>query len=529
MNEKYSTSKGNQSSFISANEIKIDKNYFQEKGGILNALTTASAQYIYKVIEKYNRGNSIKWFDLEKTKKLHRSIIHTNAHLDEYFAELLFRAILPPNLKDLEIKEHTLISKDNDTFAKISWPNAVVFGLRNEAGGASALQIFDEHNSDGTRIRPSCSQLVTEDYVSNIPESIQIVLNDVNMSDSNKGAHQYNLKNIISSMHDTLFIIGPDEFGKGDITKYLTENWKRSIINTSITAMIYAYENRIFLNKDLDEKSKMELERTTKQSLDYFLENTLLKTSKNFDKVKGTILYHFKVGNNGKHETIDNAKWKDENDNEISKQILIIHRICYALEKCWGKEISKFVMMHIWQSLFQQQLMFKEIQDEINDLPTNQIIKTKFGSVKKLVVDRTLFKPEQKITDKRKRKFNIDSPFWLFDISLSVPDYYNVATAFKALINNEYTQKGNNGFGLILLHDKTMNSKLINTGPTVPYNIWTKISDAVHQTEPDRWFQLKGSDGKYADYILNRTKAHQEHLPSNKIDIEFIKSIIKSL
>lgn len=511
---------------ISANQIKIDSNYIQEKGGILNALSSASAQYIYKVIERYSRANGIKRFDEEKVKKLRRSIIHKNAHLDEYFAELLFRAILPPYLKDLEIKEHTLISKENDTFAKISWPNAVVLGIGcEEAGGAEALQIFNEHNSDGTRIKPSCSQLVAEEFLKEIPKSIQVVLEDVNMSDSGRGAHQYNLKNIISHIHDTLFTVGYEEYSNLEITKYLTENWKRAIINACIAAMIYAYENGVYSNSGLNDQLKIEIEKVTKYSLDYFLEKTLLQKVETFNKIKGTLLYHFKVGN---HDSIDKAIWKNENDNEISKQILIIHRICFALHKCWGEEISSFVMMHIWQTIFQQQIMFKEIIDEITDLPNDQVIKTKFGSVKKIIIEKPNFQPEQRANDRRRRTLNKNSPLWIFDISLSVPDYYNVATAFKYLINNDYTGRGNNGFGLFLLHDKSINSKLINTGPTLPYNIWKMLSDKVCETESDRWFQLIDKDGNYADFILNRNKAHQEHLPSTKINIEFIRNVIKN-
>lgn len=512
---------------ISADHIKIDSNYIQEKGGILNALSSASAQYIYKVIEKHSGKDCINRFDNEKIKKLRRSIIHKNAHLDEYFAELIFRAILPPYLKDLEIKEHTLISKENDTFAKISWPNSVVFGIGSEeAGGAEALQIFNEHSSDGSRLKPSCSQLVAEEFFKKIPESIQVILDDVNMSDSGRGAHQYNLKNIISHIHDTLFTVGYDEYKNIEITKYLTENWKRAIINACIVAMIYAYENRIYSNSELDNKLKINLERVAKQSLDYFLEKTLLQKVETFNKIKGTLLYHFRVGN---HDSIDRAIWKDEDDNEISKQILIIHRICFALHKCWGEEISLFVMMHIWQTVFQQQIMFKEIIDEITDLPSDQVIKTRFGSVKKIIVEKPNFQPKQRANDRRRRTFYKDSPLWIFDISLSIPDYYNVATAFKYLINNDYTGKGNNGFGLFLLHDKTINSKLINTGMTLPYTIWKMLSDKVCETEPDRWFQLIDKDGNYADFILNRNKAHQEHLPSTKINIEFIKNIIIQL
>ena len=184
--------------------------------------------------------------------------------------------------------------------------------------------------------------------------------------------------------------------------------------------------------------------------------------------------------------------------------------------------------MHVWQCLFHQQIMFREIQDEIKDLPNEQLIKTKFGSTRKIEIYGPLFRPEQSEKDKRKRTLKENSPLWLFEVNVSDPEYFNTATAFKALINNDYEQKGNNGFGLFLLHDKTINSKVVNTGPTIPYSVWKKISDTIAETEPDRWFQLIGSDGSYADFVINRNKAHQEHLPSIKIDIEFLRNVIQN-
>jgi len=510
---------------IRTDKIKLDKNYISEKEGIINALVTASAQYIYKVMEKYNKGGGIKWFNREQQKSLHRSIIHTNAHLDEYFADLVFRSILPPHLKDLEIKEHTLISQTDDTFAKISWPNAVVFGIgSDETGGAEALMVFDEHSSDGTREKLSCSQLVADEYLKFVPHSIQRVLDEVNMSDAYRGANRYNLKNLITSLNGALYVVGTDSISNEPVTKYLTENWKRAIINACITSMIFAYENKLFGDSKLTEPQKTEIEKTTKRSLDYFLEHTILRSDKNFKRVMGYFAFQFKISN---HKIIDST-WKDKDGNELAEEILVLNRICYSLEKCWGSQICKLVMMHLWQGIFQQQLMFEEIMEELKNIQFDVKTNTNFGSVKKIMINSS-FKPEKKINDNMKRNLKEDSPLWIFDISLSIPNYFNVAAVFKAVINYDYSQKGNNGFGIIFLHDKTLNSKLINVGPTIPSDIWRKISDAIFNTEPDRWFQLKDGDGVYSDFILNRNRAHQEQMPSIKVDVKFLENVIQSL
>jgi hypothetical protein len=508
---------------ITSDHVRLTQEYINDNNGILNALSKASAQYIYKVIEKHTTSKRFV-----NSKQLHRTIVHKNCHLDEYFAELLFRSILPPYQKDLEIKEHTLISKKNDTFAKMSWPNAVVFGIGAvDAGGATALQIFDEHSSDGTRVKLSCSQLVADEFLPKIPRSIQIVLDEVNRSDAYRGAHQYNLKNIITTMHGTLFAVHYDEVNKTRIFKYLTENWKRAIVDVCLAAMIYAYENSIYSepSKSQNLRLKTEIEKSTWRQLNYFITNTLLRSDENFDVVKKTLIYHFKVDN---HTTIDNAIWKDSEDHEISKQILIIHLISYAIEKCWGERICRFVMMHIWQCIFQQQILFSEITHKIIDLPNETVVNTRFGSIKRIFV-KSSFLPEKRPEDRRIRNFNSDAPLWIYDVSVTKPGYHNVATALKAVINGNYEQKGNNGFGLFLLHDKTINAKMINTGSTIPRNIWEKISDAITNAESDRWFQLKDASDAYADFIINRNSAHQEHLPTNKIDSDFLINIVKSL
>lgn len=526
-------------SYIYPNRINLEKSFFAEKGGLLNGLTYASAQYIYKVLEKHGK-EKIKLLDTNALKKIRRTIIHKNAHLDEYFAELIFRAILPPYLKDIEVCEHVLMSNEDDLFAKISWPNGVVFGIHSdEAGGAKALAFYDEHNNDGSRAKPSCSQLVAEEYLgSGIPDSIQCILDEVNYSDSHSGAHQYNVKNLFFAMHDILFVVGKDDVNGHLVTKYLTDNWKRAIVGSCMTAFVYAYENNL-LTSILSNEQKEVVEKATKRSLDYFLSHTLLQeySPKYFEEIKKQLLRMFKVWRSEEskdknfHKTIDSAIWKDEESGvEIGKQILILQPLCYALEKCWGNEVSHFIMMHIWQIIFHQQLSFHEIKDEIFKVTEDGDGKglTRFGYIEKITISNTSFKPEQKEKDKRKRNLNTQSSLWFYEVIVTNPQYPNVKAALGSIINDDYSNKGNNGFGLFLLHDKTINSKAVNSGSTLPGKIWRELSDSITKAESDRWFQLQ-PNGVYADFILNRTKAHQEHLPSNLIDKNYIVNFLEGI
>ncbi|MCF8276185.1 MAG: hypothetical protein K9J17_05565 [Flavobacteriales bacterium] len=516
-------------SIINANRILLCEDLISEKGGILNAITYASAQYLYKVLEKHDKTKLTR-FDTQKTTKLKRTIIHKNAHLDEYFAELFFRAILPPHLKDIEVSDHVLMSAEDDSYARMSWSSGVVFGIHaDESGGAKALAFYDEHHADGTRTKPSCSQLVAEAFYSGeLPSSIQTVLDEVNYSDSHAGAHTYNIKNIISSMHDIPFFLGGDDLSAEPTTKYLTENWKRAIVDACVIAVIFCYENKLLPLGELNDRQKTDMERSAKGSLDYFVKKTLLQgESKAFKSVAGMFFHNYKVGN---HKTIDNAIWKDDEGNKIKPQNLIVHYVCYSLYKCWGVPVANFVMMHLWQVLFQNQVTFREITDDIKSVTVEKgKHQARFGWVEKVEITEKNFVPKQRESDTRNRTLNYDSPLVVYNVEVTNPHYPNVATAVKALINADYTSGGNNGFGVMILNDKTINSKAINNGPTVPEEVWIKLSDKVTNVEDDRWFQLKNAEGRYADFLLNRTKAHQEHLPSEAIDLKFVVDALKEI
>lgn len=530
---------------ITPNRIELDSDYINEKTGILNALTYASAEYIYKVIENFNRENHLqmKWFDREKQRKLKRTIIHKNAHLDEYFAELLFRAVLPPFLKDIEVTEHVLMSKEDDSYARIAWPNGVVFGIRSdEAGGAKALHFFDEHKEDGTRVSPSCSQMVIDEFLgAKIPDSIKKFLEEVNYSDSYSGAHQYHIKNVLFALNSVFFLMGKNEIDNSFVNKLLPENWRRAISNVCITSFIYAFENGILKGypRTWSEDFKTKLEIFAKKSIDRFLQKTYLKDFKPdyFAKARGRILNHFKVWSSNEsadknyHNTINGSFWKDKKTSEqIESQVLLLQPLCYAIYNCWGDEIGDLVMFHIWQSLFHLQTAFEEVKQEIGELPDlkkingiNEEISIGFGTICRYDIDEINFGPERKKTDDTKRSLENISHFQVYKATVANPYYSNIKQVISSILNER-----NGGFGIIIIENKAINSKSINRGTTMPYNVWKTLSNIITTLEPDSWFQLQ-PDGVYADFILNRTEAHQDQLPSDLIDEKFIINTIKKI
>jgi hypothetical protein len=503
---------------IKINRIQLGDEYIQKKHGLLNALTFASAEYIYKVINRDKRKGSKK-FNPTKLGLLQRTIIHKNPHLDEYFAELFFRAILPPNMKDIELAEHTLMSSEQDTLAKVIWPNSVVFGFnKEEQGDATALELFDEHEKDGSRNIHSCSQIIIDKYlIKPIPKSIQFVLDEVNQIDSSGGAHSYNLANLIKKIHDIPLIVGFDEIENNYIKKNLTENWKRAIVSACITAMIYTYENNL-LSYEISENETQKIEGFVKRSFDYFISKTFINQYyEEFYKLKGKAKRNFYPGNKTLLKT---KKWITE--NQVVEQNLVLHKLAYALDRCWGLEISKFIMMHLWQAEFQFQMAFAKIDQQIKDLKyPNKETPTEFGVIQIIEIENVSFIPIQKEDDKVKKNFKIGQPFRILYGTISNPQYPNLASVLKKILNTKY-----HGFGLILLKDKIINSTMVSNGTTTPYLFWEYISNEIQKTEPKRWFQLNNND-TYADFILNRTKSHQEHLPTEKIDLKFLSDLVK--
>ncbi len=498
---------------IEVNRVEISDQFIKQKRGLLNALTFASAQYIYKVANKRDRKGT-KRFDIKKLGSLQRTLIHKNPHLDEYFAELFFRSILPPNMKDIELIEHTLMSSKQDALAKITWPNSVVFGFsKEERGGANALEFFDEHKTDGSRDISSCSQIIINKYFLNpLPNSIQIVLDEVNQIDAKGGAHSYNLSNLIKKMHDIPLIVGFNEIENDYIKKNLTENWKRAIVSACITAMVYVYENKL-LSYEITDKESKKVDSFVKSSFDFFLSNTIINQYyEGFYKLKGKAKINFYPGNK---TLIKTKKWITENG--AIEQNLILHKLAYALDRCWGASISKFIMMHLWQVEFQFQMSFEKIEQEIKALNyPNKEVSTAFGTIQIIEIKGIEFDPVQKESDRVKKNFKQGQPFRILYGTISNPQYPNLATVLKKILNTKY-----HGFGFILLKDKIINSTMISNGTTVPYCFWEYVSKDIRNIEPDKWFQLL-NDGKCVDFILNRTKSHQEHLPTDKITLDFL-------
>src|ERR1039458_5935964 len=103
--------------------ITITQSDISASGGVLAALADKSCECVRAVLK-----SGWKATPPEILESLERIIVHTEPHLDEYFAELLFRSCLPREKQQCEFIEQSVFSATNDLGCQHL--------LRAEGGGA---------------------------------------------------------------------------------------------------------------------------------------------------------------------------------------------------------------------------------------------------------------------------------------------------------------------------------------------------------------------------------------------------------
>ena len=113
--------------------LTISQTEIQKAGGVLAALTEKSCEYIRSILPP---AAMLGFGGIETG--LDRIIVHTSPHLDEYFAELVFRLCLPQEKRNCDFLEQSIFSKTNDLACQHLWPTAAVLGIGGTvSGGAS--------------------------------------------------------------------------------------------------------------------------------------------------------------------------------------------------------------------------------------------------------------------------------------------------------------------------------------------------------------------------------------------------------
>jgi len=450
--------------------LHINKTYIEKNGGLLHSIRKKSNRYINALLKE---SGCIKPTELEN-RKLDRTIVHTAPHLDEYFADLMFRSVLPDNKLDITFMEMSIHSKTHDSLCKSYWPNAAVIGLGGSfSGGVKPFLHFDEHMDSGMRSDDSCSQIViNETLYPGIPTSITRLLKEVNEIDEFGKAHDQHIGNIIKTAHVTrLKTNNPNN--ENDVHRdFMDAEWKKTLMDAMITSIIYCLEHNI----DIMEEPKLK-DATLRVSFEHYLNYC------GYNKKEGFKATVDRIKNIYFNQTMIFKDAKLPRSRKID-QLMIMGRICFALEKCWGEQITKILMMHIWEILYLSQSSFYNISNAIQPFIQNDgKIKTNYGEFIKKTV----------LANHTTRKNDI----WIINVDQN-PDFLKGHRAIVNLIN-----KYNNGNGIIIINNNYDCTKAIFKGKNIDQNQWKLLVDSITLYEPKYWHIIVSQNGDYAPFILN--------------------------
>lgn len=480
--------------------IEITQRDVQNGGGILSALAFKSAQYVGSVMRD---ALDKRFLNDGKIDRLHRTVVHKNAHIDEYMAELLFRAALHSKKINIGFKELSIFSSDADYNCVNYWPNAAVFGMGGvHNGGAEALFLFDEHRDDGGRARASSAQLVADKiFFKWVPKSILPILQEVNRIDSVGNAHDTNMSNILKTMHDTLFLANDEHDTVNQVLVNPNASWKRSVVDACLTALIFALEN----GKDvlqINEKMLQSVGRT----FNHYIARTPHRSNRYFEDVRDRLKQDYLES----HQLIHNRCYWIVKDGKRQRsedpQRLLLSRVAYALDSCWGERVATFVMMHFWETLFQEQMCYRLVMEDLHTLES--------ASSDLLITPRGRY--ERRVG---KSAFVIE-----FSPNPSVLSPKKPLTSYVKKIAKEEKK-----LGLIIVSNRMIMNKVIQKDETFPKDKWSAFVDQIDSIERGRWYTGRNiENGSLYGYTLNGNYTYQNIEPS-ELDIDDILRIVNGL
>jgi len=503
--------------------IQITNTDIKNNGGLLSALHFKCSNYLSNILRQ------ISLTGIEKYLRHH--IVHTDPHLDEYFAELLFHSALPNQISRVEFLEESLYSATNDFGAKLLWPNSIVFGIGSTVSyGVQPLLLFDEHLVGKGKTLPSCSEVVL-DYLESegkltIPKSIKTVLKEVSIIDEFGNAHPQHLGNLIKTLHNVRFLFNKGATQKDDVRDFLSHSWKRTIINIGMTSVIYALENNIDIVGDPSSKKE-----ALKNSLDHYVKNTPHKTHPRFEEARQTISSNYGNQNGVFNDAVlkgaGGKVLQDSFGNSIP-QLLLLSRICFSSYYTWGEDITNLLMMHFWEVEFQKQINFLSVKEELEKVllnKNNADIRTSVGVIRVQILPQIeIQKSIQNYQTKQQRIIKLRKPL----IVLNLVPRGDVFNAHSPALN--YLNSNNDGCGIIFLEDPFLGTKTLFRANNFPNDKWAKLINLIKSIEPNCWYDPSTDPTRPAPFINNGNKAHQ-YVQRSGLDLhslcELIKNIIK--
>lgn len=491
-------------------------------GGVLAALLDKSAEATLRAL-----GSNIRPTPSRVVDSLNRIIVHTDPHLDEYFAELLLRACLPREKWTCEFLEQSIYSATEDLTAKHLWPSSAVLGIGSTAAdGILPLMLFDEHVAGQVRIAASCSQIVADKMLTDVPESIASVLREVNIIDEFGGAHQQNLSTLVKTLHDVRFWFGKDVDDDVEVRDVLSADWKRAIVDACLAAVIVCLAEGVDLIGDPAAKRA-----SLSASLDNYVTHSVHSGHPRFDnavhRVRSTYgdqarVFQEAVLRNRTHPILDSA-------NQPIPQLLLLSRICFACEHCWGEKWRDLIATHFWEGEVQNQLNFYAVEEALAGLFADGKPRavTPVGVFTRTVLPEILAEvrtpgPHLKTVKKQRR-------VWVLTVTPSA----GVLRSHQAVTS--YLNKNNDGCGVVLIRNSSAGTTAIFKGSAIPADYWERLVTEIVSKEGEAdptsdpmgcWHVIHDSQGGIAPFILNGNKSHQ-YVPRSVIDAQALSEVVR--
>jgi hypothetical protein len=492
--------------------ITLSNSDIRAAGGVLAALADKSAEYMQKIL-----AGSIRPLSPQAIASLDRIIVHVDPHLDEYFAELLFRACLPPEKWRCDLIEQAVFSETDDLGCKHLWPSAAVLGVgSNYAGGTRPLFLFDEHVSGQSKVADSCSQIVAEQMLSAIPNSLLELLREVNVIDEYGGGHPQNLNNLIKTMHEVRFWFGQSVDDGTQIRDGLSPEWKRAVIDACLVAVVYCFENGIDLKLDPDRKRDALV-----ASLENYIKNSPHVAHPRFQASVQRMRSIF----NDQAMVFKNAVLQDrkgpirDSGGNVIPQLLLISRICFACEHCWGPQLRDVIATHFWEGELQNHLHFAAVEEAIDAAIKDQKIRvvTPAGTITHNVLkEMEVMVADHRGGPKKPRRTKL----WIMTMTPAA----GVSRASQAL--QHYLNEHNYGCGLVLMKNATLGTSALFKGSSLPDAKWQKLVKLITSKEAECWHVIHQSTGTIAPFIVNGNKTHQ-YVPRSALDSATLVELAK--
>ena len=453
--------------------------------GVLRAIVSTSTQYLRQLFAPQVRVVN---------GAPQRTIVHRAPHLDEYFAELLYRSAGVGNGMLPEFRELPLHSLTHDGPSEYYWPGAAVFGMGANSPQLRALpaDLFDEHDTNTGRSAESCVAMVLTDRFSATPPAIAELVRETSRIDASGGSHSQHLGNAIKTIHNYRYSMGTDSQG-GQVRRALDDHWKWALVNGLVAAVVWA----------IDHQFEFRTTETMLTMLDRFQTRNPLAGAPQMEQQLQRLRQILRNENGLAQQAV-----LDINGQQMRQQLLTPYAAAAAAE-AWGEELAYFLVEPFIEAEAAGQISFQRIQSLINQAmqarPPEQIHESDVSIVPWIVRGVRLLGRKQR-WGAHSAPARTRSNLWV----LSCSSDGNLMKANQALGN--YLTKNNDGVGLVLIENRSAGTKALFSGRFLHEDFFDAVVDRIREQEPGQWYRVQPT----TRFILNGNAAHM-YVPKSSL------------